>query len=223
MNPISIFACEAQPIMLDGLVRIISEAGDLRLAGSAPDLGAALSDIVACRPDVLIVGLPAATRSVQPFLAKLRDAQVRSGVILWANSVSDVDSFRALQLGARGVISRLRSGEFMLECIRAVANGEIWLEDPPEDTRKHSAPNGAHRLTPREKQIAELVCRGLRNKEIAEEMSITPGTVKVHLMHIFEKTGYRDRFQLALHGKRLLNQAPPEDEDCEPLLSAAGG
>ncbi|HEV1287642.1 MAG TPA: LuxR C-terminal-related transcriptional regulator, partial [Bryobacteraceae bacterium] len=48
------------------------------------------------------------------------------------------------------------------------------------------------------------VCGGLKNKEIAEALHITAGTVKVHLMHIFEKTGVKDRFELAVHGRRML-------------------
>ena len=60
------------------------------------------------------------------------------------------------------------------------------------------------RLTPREKDIVHHVCGGLKNKEIAEALAITPGTVKVHLMHIFEKTGVKDRFELAVQGRRLL-------------------
>ena len=60
------------------------------------------------------------------------------------------------------------------------------------------------RLTPREKEIVHHVCVGLKNKEIAEALSITSGTVKVHLMHIFEKTGVKDRFELAVHGRRML-------------------
>ena len=60
------------------------------------------------------------------------------------------------------------------------------------------------RLTPREKDIVHHVCGGLKNKEIAEALAITAGTVKVHLMHIFEKTGVKDRFELAVQGRRLL-------------------
>jgi ATP/maltotriose-dependent transcriptional regulator MalT len=48
------------------------------------------------------------------------------------------------------------------------------------------------------------ICEGHKNKEIAEALSITAGTVKVHLMHIFEKTGVKDRFELAIQGRRLL-------------------
>jgi DNA-binding NarL/FixJ family response regulator len=66
--------------------------------------------------------------------------------------------------------------------------------------------------------VVELVCRGYKNRQIAEALSITPGTVQVHLMHVFEKTGVRDRFELAMQGARLLEQdagrtGPPPVDD----------
>ena len=71
------------------------------------------------------------------------------------------------------------------------------------------------KLTPREREIAICVCRGLRNREIGERLTITPGTVKVHLMHIFEKTGVKDRFELALRGRQILgiNGLPAADQN----------
>jgi DNA-binding NarL/FixJ family response regulator len=63
-------------------------------------------------------------------------------------------------------------------------------------------------LTPREQQVLELVEQGLRNKEIARELGIRPGTVKIHLKHIFEKTGVRGRYGLALSGLR--DKAAPQ-------------
>ena len=59
-------------------------------------------------------------------------------------------------------------------------------------------------MTQREREVVALVKNGLKNREIAETLSITPGTVKVHLMHIFEKTGARDRFELRMQAARLL-------------------
>jgi DNA-binding NarL/FixJ family response regulator len=55
-------------------------------------------------------------------------------------------------------------------------------------------------LTAREQQVLELVEQGFKNKEIAQELGIRPGTVKIHLKHIFEKTGVRGRYGLALNG-----------------------
>ena len=57
-------------------------------------------------------------------------------------------------------------------------------------------------LTPREQQVLELVEQGFKNKEIAQDLGIRPGTVKIHLKHIFEKTGVRGRYGLALNGIR---------------------
>ena len=90
-----------------------------------------------------------------------------------------------------------------------------WIGLPRERVPKSamtSMPrrNGALRITRREREIVEFICRGLKNKEIAEALSITPGTVKVHLMHIFEKTGVKDRFQLALQGRQFLSAAEAE-------------
>lgn len=204
MTSTSIYACEAQPLMLDGLLRVITSTPDMNLTGAAQDLEAALPEIAASNPKVLIIGQPPSSKSVLPLLARAREADVQSFIVLWVNSTNDVDSFRALQLGARGIISRMASGDQLTECIRAVSGGNVWLESGPN---LRSATNGqaaAFRITPREREIIELVCRGMKNKEIAAEMCITPGTVKVHLMHIFEKTGLRDRFQLALRGRHLL-------------------
>jgi two-component system, NarL family, nitrate/nitrite response regulator NarL len=193
--------------MLDGLVRVVASSPDLDLAGTAQDLEAAIGEITMCRPRVLIIGQPPTSRSVLPLLARAKEAQLDSHVVLWVNAASDVDSFRALQMGARGVVSRMAPGDQLIECIRAVAGGNVWLESGPSRSSQ-STVSAAFRITPREREIIELVCRGMKNKEIAAEMCITPGTVKVHLMHIFEKTGLRDRFQLALRGRQLLGAVP---------------
>jgi len=201
--------------MLDGLLRVITSSPDLLLTGAAQDLEAALPEIIQTTPRVLILGQPPSSRSVLPLLARAREADVKSNIVLWVNSTTDVDSFRALQMGARGVISRMLGGEQLMECIRAVAAGNVWLESAPDPRPHMSAHTGAFRITPREREIVELVCRGMKNKEIAAEMCITAGTVKVHLMHVFEKTGLRDRFQLALRGRQLLGapaEAPTERE-----------
>ena len=69
------------------------------------------------------------------------------------------------------------------------------------------------RLTPREQEIVALICRGMKNKQIADKLSITTGTVKVHLMHIFEKTGVKDRFELALEAHKLVGMETMEEAE----------
>jgi DNA-binding NarL/FixJ family response regulator len=90
----------------------------------------------------------------------------------------------------------------MLNCFRTVAGGKNWMEDSVfrEQPRDDRYPRSE--LTPREQQVMELVEHGMKNREIARELGIRPGTVKIHLKHIFEKTGVRGRYGLALTGLR---------------------
>lgn len=218
MTTLSVFACENQPVVVEGLLRVFEGVQDLRLIGCAPDIETALRQTVAERPQILLLGQPPALKSVLPLLARARQIDVDTRIVLWVSELSDMDSFRALQMGARGVITRTQPIDALLECMRSVGDGNVWLEASARGATPRSALG--FRITPREREIIELVCRGLKNKEIAEVMSITPGTVKVHLMHIFEKTGARDRFQLALQGQQILASMTPEET--KPLVRAAG-
>jgi DNA-binding NarL/FixJ family response regulator len=124
-------------------------------------------------------------------------------VVVWGVSMTESEALRFLQAGARGIIRKTASPKALLACLRAVAEGKNWMEDsvfrdaPPPSARPHRSD-----LTPREQQVMELVEQGLKNREIARELGIRPGTVKIHLKHIFEKTGVRGRYGLALTGMR---------------------
>jgi DNA-binding NarL/FixJ family response regulator len=85
--------------------------------------------------------------------------------------------------------------------MRAVCEGQTWMEEQimAEDSRMV---NGHSPLTAREKQVVELIEKGYRNRDIANTLGIQTGTVKIHLKHIFEKTGIRGRYGLALTGLR---------------------
>jgi DNA-binding NarL/FixJ family response regulator len=120
----------------------------------------------------------------------------------------EMDAFRALQMGARGIVKKTMPTATLLECLREVGAGQIWMQES-EQVADFLQRKDASRLTPREKEVVRLICRGLRNKQIAENLHITAGTVKVHLMHIFEKTGLKDRLALAVHGRELVGVEVP--------------
>lgn len=206
MNRTSIYVFESQPIVVRGIEALVADSADLTLAGSASAPSEALDSLRNQPADVVLVDANIGLRTALRFISDL--AQVAQAVqpVLWAQSLTDVDASRVLQLGARGVARKSLPLGRLLECVRTVAAGGIWLEtdeNEPDSVEARRARSIA-KLTPRERQVAISVCRGMRNREIADQLSITPGTVKVHLMHIFEKTGMKDRFELAIHGRRLL-------------------
>lgn len=204
MSTRTVFACESQPIVVEGLAKILSEAGDLRLLGSTQSLTEALGAARELKPDVLLVDHAAGLKIVFQFIADVKHVAPQCQPVLWMNDLAEIDCFRALQVGARGVLKKTVPVASVLQCLRAVAAGEIWIEGSAEPSSAAVERRAAPRLTPREREIVKQVCAGLKNKEIAGALSITAGTVKVHLMHIFEKTGVKDRFELALHGRKLL-------------------
>src|SRR4029078_2243504 len=112
------------------------------------------------------------------------------------------EALRYLKIGAKGIIGKTTDIGTFLCCLESVAEGSTWMEDSL--FREAGGYQRATRtdLTRREQEVLELVEQGLRNKEIAAELGIRPGTVKIHLKHIFEKTGVRGRYGLALNGLR---------------------
>lgn len=203
MQPLTVFACESQPVVLEGLRSVLERSG-IVLVGTAYDLANAVDGVRESQPDVVLVDHTAGLKMVFQFIADARSVWPNCQVVLWVNDLAEIDCFRALQTGARGVLKKTLPLDLLVECLRSVASGNVWIEGSVDQRISGMEHRPAPRLTPREKEIVQKVCAGLKNKDIAAALSITPGTVKVHLMHIFEKTGVKDRFELAVCGRKLL-------------------
>jgi DNA-binding NarL/FixJ family response regulator len=208
VTPVTIFVCENQPVLVEGLHRVVERHPDLQIVGQAADLGVGIAEFARTRANIFLLGQPFSAKSILPMLGQAREADLGASLVIWVGELSEMDSFRALQMGARGIVRKTQSADTLVECLRTVGGGAVYLEGGLR-SQVNAAPrrNGALRITPREREIVEFVCRGMKNKEIADALTITPGTVKVHLMHIFEKTGVKDRFQLALQGRQFLSSA----------------
>ncbi len=204
MSTTTVYACESQPIVIEGLQRILGEESELAYSGAATSLNEGLSEIRELHPNIVLVDHNAGLKMVFQFISDVRNTWHDCHPVLWVNDLAEIDCFRALQVGARGVLKKTLPVESVVDCLHTVARGDIWIEGSVDQFESGMERRTAPRLTPREKEIVQQICVGLKNKEIAEVLSITPGTVKVHLMHIFEKTGVKDRFELAIHGRKLL-------------------
>jgi len=205
MSAHRLFLSEAQPVVVEGLVRILANYPEFELIGTAAHPTEAITRISELQPDLVMVDQASGIRAVFTFLSELKIASPNSRAVLWIEDLAEVECFRALQLGARGILRRSLPVTTLIDCLQTVAKGNLWLENSISDQvvgfLNRKSPN---RLTPREREIVRAVCRGMKNKEIADLLHITAGTVKVHLMHIFEKTGVRDRFELATQAPKLL-------------------
>ncbi len=192
--------CDTEPVGIEGIRSILDKSQEIRLVAAETSLADAMNAVQALSPTLLLVDKALGIHAVMDCLKTLHGDDQQTKVIVWGMSLSEAEALRFLQSGAAGVIRKTAPLEQLMECVRAVAQGETWAEQallsdqgvPPKLSRTA--------LTAREMQVMELVERGLKNKDIASALGIRTGTVKIHLKHIFEKTGIRGRYGLALSG-----------------------
>jgi two-component system nitrate/nitrite response regulator NarL len=196
----TVVVCDTQPITAEGLRSLLAAAGDLEFLASLNSLEAATQLVTARPPDVVIVDKGFGMRIVLDWIHDLKLAEAAPAVTVWGVSMTEAEALRLLQAGAKGIVRKTADLESILSCLRTVASGKSWMEDCVfrDAARQERYPRSE--LTPREHQVLEMVEQGFKNKEIALELGIRPGTVKIHLKHIFEKTGVRGRYGLATNG-----------------------
>ncbi len=197
----TVVVCDTQPLAIEGLRAVLAAASGIRFAGSMTTLAGAIDLVRGTHPTVAILDRAFGTAAVIHALDRLR-ASSSTATIVWGGAMTNSEALRMVQAGARGVLRKTSDTNHVLDCIRAVAAGETWMEDTILNDAERTAPSTRSSLTAREHQVAELVEKGLKNKDIAGNLGIRTGTVKIHLKHIFEKTGCRGRYGLALTGLR---------------------
>jgi two-component system nitrate/nitrite response regulator NarL len=203
-RPKTVVICDTQPVTAEGIRNLLAGSGDLQFALAAGTLNHAREWARLHSPDVLVIDKAFGIQAILDFFKDASDASrgLRSNVVIWGVSLTEAEALRFLQAGARGLIRKTAPVPAVLACLRSVAEGRTWMEDSVFRDGLRSDRYPRTELTAREQQVLELVEQGFKNKDIANELGIRPGTVKIHLKHIFEKTGIRGRYGLALSGLR---------------------
>jgi two-component system nitrate/nitrite response regulator NarP len=188
-----------QPFVGRGLADVLRDRPEYRLVACCDSLAAALHCLATAQPTVVLVYLT--SHISLSYVRTLRYAGDRARIVLWGEGLTGEFAFQAMQLGVRGVLSSDISIDGLLAAIENIHRGILCFE--PELMESVLAQKRVN-LTKRQVQIVSLVSQGLKNKELADAMGITEGTVKVHLYKLFRKLGVNDRLDLALYGLKNL-------------------
>lgn len=194
--------CDTQPIAAEGLRMLVDQNPELGFSFAVGSLVEATSRIQVEPPDILVLDKGFGAQAVLTWASDIRQAHPSMAIIIWANTVSEAEALRMLQTGVRGIIRKSADSTSMAACLVSVGNGMSWMEDSLFREQPRRERYASSELTPREQQVLKLVEQGLKNKDIARELGIRAGTVKIHLKHIFEKTGVRGRYGLAIFGMK---------------------
>ena len=204
----TIVVCDSQPVAMEGLCTILQNANDYRVVAAGASLAEGLELVRTFRPSLWALDKSFGLRPILECLETLRSFEARPAVVVWGDPLPPAESLRFLQAGASGVVRKTAPVKKLLSCFQSVSRGDSWME---EDLRRDfSRPTWACRtpLTHREAEIMERLERGWRNRDIAAELGIRIGTVKIHIKHIFEKTGIRGRYGIAISSLRQRGSVP---------------
>jgi DNA-binding NarL/FixJ family response regulator len=200
---ISLVLADDHPIILNGLENLFSLEQEFEVKASCADGAEALRMVRMYRPDVVILDIRMPVMSGLEVARKIREEQLPTRVVLLTAMIEDGEMLEAVHLDVQGIVLKEMAPQLLVQCIRKVHAGEQWMERRSAKQalekmlrRETGAREVAAILTPREIDLIHMAASGLRNREIADKLCISEGTVKAHLHNIYEKLKVDGRMAL---------------------------
>jgi DNA-binding NarL/FixJ family response regulator len=211
--PIRLVLADDHRLVLSGLELFLRQEPDFEVLACCYDGFETLRVVRQLRPDVLILDLCMPGKDGLAVLREIHEAEIPTRVVLLTAAMDEDSLLEAMRLGVAGVVLKEMTVPLLIQCIRKVYDGDQWLERRLIGRvvgkmlrREAGAREVAKILTPREIEIVQLVASGLRNKQIADKLAISEGTVKIHLHRSYEKLHVDSRVALLRYaqGKGLV-------------------
>ncbi|MDI9899853.1 response regulator transcription factor [Rhodococcus sp. IEGM 1409] len=205
--PITVFIADDQAMVRQGFGALLSAQPDISVIGDAPDGKIAVVEVARLRPDVVLMDVRMPEMNGLDAARQILSAGWEPPVRVLMLTTFDIDDYvyEALSVGASGFMLKDAPAEELIRAVRVVAEGQALLA--PTVTRRliadvtsrraapRARPAALDALTPREREVLELIARGLSNVEIAERLFVAEQTVKTHVGKVLSKLDLRDRAQ----------------------------
>jgi DNA-binding NarL/FixJ family response regulator len=210
-----IFIVDDHPIVRQGLMQMINAENDLIICGQGEDAYQALKQIRTLKPDLTLLDISLKDTGGIELLKELRAQDPDLRVLILSMHDESLYAERALRAGGRGYIMKQEAPQVLLEAIRKVLNGEIYVSEKMSTVliqrmvgnRKSNGTLPMDRLTDREMEIFRMIGGGMTVKEIAEKLFLSAKTIEAHREHIKEKLSLKTSAELL---RFAIRNAPDE-------------
>jgi DNA-binding NarL/FixJ family response regulator len=201
--PIRLVLADDHPLILHGLELFLRREPDFEVLACCQDGTETLHVVRQLHPDILILDILMPGKDGLAILREIHEAEIPTRVVLLTAVMDEDCLLEAMRFGVSGVVLKDMAVPLLIQCIRKVYAGDQWLERgliaraiEKMLRREAGVREVAKLLTPREIEIVRLAANGLRNKEIADKLAISEGTVKIHLHRSYEKLQVDSRIAL---------------------------
>jgi DNA-binding NarL/FixJ family response regulator len=203
----TVFIADDQSMVREGFRALLSAEPDITVVGDAADGRRAVDEVVRLAPDVVLLDIRMPQMNGLEAAAEIMARRIDPAPRLLMLTTFDIDDYvyEALRIGASGFMLKDAPADELVRAVRVVATGDALLAPSitrrmiEEATRRRSSvraePPQLRELTVREREVLELIARGLSNGEIADRLSLAEQTVKTHVGRVFAKLQLRDRAQ----------------------------
>ena len=205
---ITLVLADDHPLILDGMESLFRLEKDFKVAACCVNGEETVRAVRKHKPDILVLDIRMPGKDGLGVLREMSKEKLPTRVVVLTGAISEEEVGEAIRLGARGLVLKELAPKLLVQCIRRVHAGELWLE---KDTvgnalekllrRESGRQEVGQVLTARELEIVKQVATGLRNQEIAKRLFISEGTVKMHLHNIYQKIGLDSRFKLTRYAQ----------------------
>jgi two-component system nitrate/nitrite response regulator NarL len=202
---IGVFLADDHP-MIQAAVESLLRSGGQKIVGTAASGEEALERLPDCQADVVVLDVQMPGGSGLHVARTMRKRDDRRPIVILTAAIGDSALREALSLDIRGFLLKSSDPVLLIECIEEVCQGGRWI-DPRLQERVNAAsasPGPTRPLSERERGLVHLVRQGLKNREIAERLNTTEGTIKAYLNALYDKLGIDNRTELALQASEII-------------------
>jgi two-component system nitrate/nitrite response regulator NarL len=201
----TVLLVDDHPLLRKGVSQLLELEDDIEVVGEASNGLDAVALAAGLDPDLILLDLSMKGMDGIETLVAIRDAGIKSHIVVFTVSDDRSDVVAALKSGADGYLLKDAEPELLVESIRRACAGEMVLSEELAQVLALSFREGKRgtgpdlgTLTRRELQILKYLAEGLSNKQIARKLDIAESTVKVHVKHLLRKLGFRSRVEAAV-------------------------